>query len=161
MTGNGNQGHQIVSMYNDGNDEIATMNRFSFPAISFSPSFPPTTPSTLSPAVKGLLSPKSPISAGGSGVLSPRSPHHRNTAGGTSPPQNGQLYGSVSSSAFACSTNGSLKVPSTPSSPLPPLSPRGQKLADSEKYHQAKCLNRIVEKRRKASDGTCDIIMLE
>lgn len=46
-------------------------------------------------------------------------------------------------------------------SPLPPLSPHGQKLADAESYHNAKCLNRIVEKRRKASDGTGDIVAKE
>lgn len=143
------------SLYNQGNDDTETMNRFAFPAISFSPSFPlsmsiggPRVPSNT------LTSPSPPISAGN--VLSPRSAHRGGlySASSGSPAEQEISRWSPSPSPSCSLLSAMLSL----NSPLPPLSPRGQKLADAEKHHQAKCLNMIVEKRRKTSDGTEDII---
>ena len=116
---------QPKSIYNSGNDDIEYINRFSFPAISFSPSFPS----------QGLLSSPSISPRDGTGVNGLLSPQNR----------------------FPLSPGSA----SQPSSPMPPLSPRGLRLADAEKAHKVKCFNRIIEKRRKASDGTSDIVTLE
>lgn len=140
---------QPSSVYNNGNDPIENVNRFSFPAISFSPSFPLLSPalSFPSPGSAGLLSPRSPLAGstgsgtkGGSATLSPLSP-----STGYSPGRRSSQSGE----------SGDL------SSPLPPLSPRGQKLAAAERQHKSMCFNRIAEKRRKASDGTKDIVIIE
>ena len=146
---------QPSGIYNAGNDDIENINRFSFPAISFSPSFPTLSPSeadiksggayssnTLSPTFShGMLSPLSPgLGIGDASSLSPR------TLSGLLSPSTG---------------SGSRRSSTGPESPLPPLSPRGLKLADAERFHKVKCFNRIVEKRRKASDGTRDVVVIE
>lgn len=137
---------QPSSVYNNGNDVIENINRFSFPAISFSPSFPMLSPalSIPSPGSASLLSPRSPLagysaSKGGSAALSPLSPS------GSSPGRRSAQSGESGEAG----------------SPLPPLSPRGQRLANAERLHNKICFNRIVEKRRKASDGTQDIVIIE
>ncbi|CAD6575497.1 MAG: hypothetical protein CYPHOPRED_005725 [Cyphobasidiales sp. Tagirdzhanova-0007] len=117
---------QPALLYNGGNDDIENMNRFSFPAVSFSPSFALPSHGLLSP------SPRSPAGGAG-GLLSPRSHFSPNSP----------------------------ESASQPSSPMPPLSPRGLRFADAERAHKVKCFDRILEKRRKASDGTSDIITLE
>lgn len=153
-----------TQLYNDGNDDIAKMNRFAFPSISFSPSFPLNMSPNLPRPGAALLAPSSPASA--SNVLSPRSAHRggiscsAHSGMATSPHSNPKQLPSYFSPATSEESSGLLSAWSL-ESPLPPLSPRGQKLADSEKYHNAKCLNRIVEKRRKASDGTEDIMVNE
>ena len=140
---------QPSSVYNNGNDAIENVNRFSFPAISFSPSFPLLSPalSFPSPGSADLLSPRSPMAGsngngtkGRGGTLSPLSP----------------------SSGFSSARRSAQSGDSgEATSPLPPLSPRGQKLANAERLHKVHCFNRIVEKRRKASDGTKDIVIIE
>lgn len=145
-------------LYNDGNDSVSNMNKFAFPAISFSPSFP------LSMSIGGprvpsnsLISPSPPSSVAPTKVLSPRSAHRGAdfSASSGSPANQSQNAMSPPSNSTSSSL---LSVLFSLDSPLPPLSPRGQKLADSVQYHNAKCLNRLVEKRRKASDGTEEIV---
>jgi hypothetical protein len=161
---NANTGVQASSnwMYNDGNDQVVKMNRFAFPTSTLSPSFPLSSAS-LSPLNCGgprgiLASPSSPCS-NLTAALSPRSayraPPYSASSTGTSP---AALHSSYQGSSPVSPGSSFLGLPSSLESPLPPLSPRGQKLADAEKYHNAKCLNRIVEQRRKASDGTLDIV---
>ncbi|KAK9895168.1 hypothetical protein P389DRAFT_190477 [Cystobasidium minutum MCA 4210] len=173
MTAQTVQGYSDRNLYNDGNDEIASMNRFAFPSISFSPSFPmnlsPSSPlRTPSNAIPALSPPSSAFN-----VLSPRSAH-RGGGGlfGTATGGGILLSPGIGSSISPANQLPSYFSPPSPNgsgsllsvlsasleSPLPPLSPRGQKLADAESYHNAKCLNRIVEKRRKVSDGTADIV---
>lgn len=143
------------SLYNEGNDDIATINRFAFPAISFSPSFP-LSMSLGGPRVpSNTLTPPSPPSSV-SNVLSPRSAHRGSAYSATSGSSADQELSKWSPSPSPSSSL--LSAMFSLDSPLPPLSPRGQKLADAEKHHQAKCLNRFAEKRRKSSDGTQDII---
>lgn len=170
------------TLYNDCNDDLASMNRFAFPSISFSPSFPLDMSPGIPRPASAMLAP-SPPTTGALNVLSPRSAHRDGSASGagsgvvngggillhsSSPGANANSFSNQLPSYFSPATSnesgGLLSANSFSNSldsPLPPLSPHGQKLADAASYHNAKCLNRIVEKRRKASDGTEDIVIHE
>lgn len=149
-------------LYNEGNDDIATMRKFAFPAISFSPSFP-LSMSLGGPRVPSNSLVPASLSTSVGNVLSPRSAHrpasYCATPGSSAEQQGTTSQWSPSPTPSPIPSTGSslLSALFSPESPLPPLSPRGVKLANAEKHHQAKCMNRIAEKRRKASDGTQDI----
>ena len=153
---------QPRTIYNAGNDDIGAVNRFTFPAISFSPSLPSEnirSPAlvNLSPSGRHSELVESETAISMTSHLSP--PTSSKASSKVSSPSSVQRSSTLSSISPASLL--SIVAPSSPASPLPPLSPRGQKLADAERIHKLKCMNRIVEKRRKASDGIRDIITYE
>lgn len=123
------RGGQPSSIYNSGNDDIENVNRFSFPNVSFSPSHP---------SASSMLSPRSPFAFASSprglnGLLSP-----------------------LANSPRSASNSGTSGSPL--SSPLPPLSPRGVKFVYAVRSGEKQNKFRMIEKRRKASDGTASIM---
>ncbi|KAL7009633.1 hypothetical protein EMMF5_000541 [Cystobasidiomycetes sp. EMM_F5] len=162
---------QPSSIYNAGNDDVNYINRFCMPSLSISPSLPST--DLRSPVLVTLY----PSGGNAAAVLYGGATqdcikgkqHGERQARTTSSTSLSTPVLSVSRSVDAAlpaksglgASLSTFRMPLSPASPLPPLSPRGLRLADAERVHKLKCMNRIVEKRRKASDGIRDIITYE